>query len=41
MNLGHNMVDDAVNSGKFEAIYPILMKLITEGAVTTEPSSRD
>ena len=41
MNLGHNMVDDAVNSSKFEAIYPILMELFTEGAVTTEPSSRD
>jgi pimeloyl-ACP methyl ester carboxylesterase len=37
MGLGHNMVDDAVNTGKFEAIYPILMQLFTEGEVTTEP----
>ena len=38
MGLGHNMVDDAVNTGKFDAIYPILIDLFTEGAVTTEPT---
>ena len=37
MGLGHNMVDDAVNTGKFDEIYPILMELFTEGEVTTEP----
>ena len=37
MGLGHNMVDDAVNTGKFDEIYPILMDLFTEGEVTTEP----
>ena len=37
MGLGHNMVDDAVNTGKFDAIYPILMELFTEGQVATEP----
>jgi pimeloyl-ACP methyl ester carboxylesterase len=40
MGLGHNMVDDAVNTGKFEEIYPILMDLFTEGRVTTEPLPR-
>lgn len=40
MGLGHNMVDDAVNTGKFDAIYPILIDLFTEGAVATEPDSR-
>ena len=39
MGLGHNMVDDAVNSGKFDAIYPILMDLFTEGEVTAEPQA--
>lgn len=39
MGLGHNMVDDAVNSGKFDAIYPILMDLFTEGEVTSEPQA--
>ena len=37
MGLGHNMVDDAVNTGKFDEIYPILMELFTEGEVTSEP----
>jgi hypothetical protein len=41
MGLGHNMVDDAANSGKFDAIYPILMDLFTEGQVTTEPVAGD
>jgi len=41
MGLGHNMVDDAVNTGKFDAIYPILMELFTEGQVTAEPARPD
>jgi hypothetical protein len=35
--LGHDVVDDAVNSGEFDEIYPILMDLFTEGEVVTEP----
>mgnify|MGYP001544312376 CR=1 FL=1 len=41
MGLGHNMVDDAVNTGKFDEIYPILMELFTEGEVTSEPPPPD
>ena len=41
MGLGHNMVDDAVNTGKFDAIYPILIDLFTEGTVTSEPEHSD
>lgn len=41
MNLGHNMVDDAVNTGKFDEIYPILMDLFTEGKVDSEPVAPD
>ncbi len=37
--LGHNRVDDAVNTGEFDVICLVLMDLFTEGEVTTEPLS--